>query len=148
MEATKFVLEPIVDTEKLRKGLSGNIRISLSHPECKTVIIPLNVLAEFNISPPRLIVLNAEPLKPVTRQVWILNNYNRDFEIESISSKEGIIRVLSQEKNENRYRFELEITPPATKNKRRFTDVFFVNIKDGRKLIINCQGFYSKKKSL
>ncbi|MBA7711607.1 hypothetical protein ES703_120573 [subsurface metagenome] len=145
---TKFVLQPKVDMEKLRRSLNGRISISLTHPQCRTVTIPFNTRPRFKITPPSIIALKAEPHKPTKRKVWILNNYNEDFEIESVSSqKKGIIKVLSQEKIDNRYKFELEITPPAAEGKRMlFTDVFFVNIKGGERLQISCRGFYNSRK--
>ena len=146
VKATKFVIEAKVDIEKLRKNLNGRIDINLTHPECKTVTIPFNVLPEFKISPPSINILGAEPQKPVAREIWILNNYGDDFEVESASSKKGIIKVLSQERKGNRYKFELEITPSAAEGKTKtFSDVFFVNIKGGEKLEVTCRGFYAKK---
>ena len=146
VKATRFVLEPKVDMEKLGKGLNGRIDIGLTHPQCDTVTIPFNVLPKFKIEPPLIIIFKAEPEKPITREVWILNNYDEEFEIESTSSKKGITKVLSQEKIGNRYKLKLEITPPAAEDKQRlFSDVFSVNIKGGEKLEITCRGFYSKK---
>jgi len=143
VKKTKFVIQPKVDMEKLRRGLNGRISISLTHPQCRTVTIPFNTRARFKITPPLIYVLKAEPQKAVKRKVWILNNYGEDFEIESVSSQKGIIKRLSQEKIRGGYQFELEITPPAVKGKRRlFTDVFFVNIKGGERLQISCHGLY------
>ena len=147
-KATKFVLQPKVNMEKLRKGLKGRIEISLTHPGYDTITIPFEVLSEFKSEPPSLIVFKAEPQEPITKEVWILSNYDEDFEIESASSQKDIIRVLSQEKVGNRYKFELEITPPVPKGNRKFfNDVFLVNIKGGDKLSIICRGFYLKKHS-
>jgi len=147
VKAAKFVLQPKVDVEKLRKGLKGRIEITLTHPESDVVAIPFTVLPRFKITPPSLIVYKAEPEKPVTKEVWILSNYDEDFEVESTSTRKGAIKVLSQEKIDNRYKFELEITPPATGKgqKRFFTDVLFVNIKGGEKLQVTCRVFYSKR---
>ena len=145
-KATKLVIEAKVDIEKLRKRLNGRIDINLTHPECRVVTIPFKALPEFKISPPSISILGAEPQKPVAREVWILNNYGDDFEVELASSKKGIIKVLSQERKDNRYKFELEITPPAAEGKTKtFSDVFFVNIKGGEKLEVTCRGFYAKK---
>ena len=142
--AMKFVLQPKVNMEKLRKSLNGRIDISLSHPECDTVTIGFSTLPEFKIVPPSLVIFEAEPRKPITKEIWILNNYNEDFKVKSASSQKNIIRVLSQEKVGNRYKFRLEITPPAAKGKQKFfSDVLFVNIKGGEKLKIRCRGFYA-----
>jgi hypothetical protein len=146
VEATKFVLQPKIDVEKLRRGLSGVIEISLTHPEYNTVFIPFNALPVFEVKPPLIIVFNAEPQKPIERDLTVLNNYGTDFEIESASSQNNIIAVSSQQKIHNGYQFKLTITPPAADAKERiFTDVFSVNIKEGEKLKVTCRGFYQRK---
>jgi len=146
VKAAKFVLQPKVNMEKLRKGLNGNIQITLTHLGYNKVTIPFKVLQRFKTEPPSIVVFKAAPQKPITKELWILNNYDEDFEVESTSSQKDIIKVLNQEKFGNRYKFELEITPPTLKDKRKFfNDVFLVNIKGGEKLRVTCRGFYSKK---
>jgi len=147
VQATKFVLKPkVVGIEKLQKGLNGRIEIGLTHPECDTITIPFTALPEFEIRPSSIIVLNAEPQQPRVRKAWVISNFNEDFEVESASSEKGIIKILGREKIDNRYKFELEITPPAIEAKRKtFTDVFHVNIKGGKKLEIPCRGVYASK---
>ncbi len=149
-EATEFTFQPKVDVEKLRGVSAGFIEIILNIPEKNVISIPFEVLPRFKITPPSIIVYKAEMEKPVTREVWILSNYGEDFDVESTSSQEGTIKVLSQEKVDNRYKIELEITPPAaetsqTSRKGFFTDAFFVNIKGGERLKITCRIFYAKK---
>jgi hypothetical protein len=147
VKKTTFVLQPRVDIEKLRNDLNGRININLTHPECKTVTITFSTLPEFKVNPAAIIVFNVKPQKPVERELWILNNYNEDFEIESVSSDKGAVKVLSQEKVGKRYKFQLQITPPTAENKQRiFADMFRVNIKGGGKLEILCRGFYLRDK--
>jgi hypothetical protein len=147
VKASEFVLQPRVDLEKLRNEQGGSIEIIVARPERDRITIPFDVLPRFKVSPPSLIIFKAEPEKPVTREIWILSNYDEDFEVESSSAQQGSIKVLSQEKIENRYKFELEIAPPATETGRKgfFTDMFFINIKGGEQLKIPCRVFYSKK---
>jgi hypothetical protein len=147
-KATEFVLQPKVDIEKLREVSGGRIEITLTHPEIKLISIPFEVLPKFKITPQSIIVYKAELEKAVTREVWVISNYDEDFEIESTSSQQGTIKVLSQEKIDNRYKFELEITPPATQKGPTgfFTDTFFVNIKGGERLKVDCRMFYMRKK--
>jgi len=145
VEATKFILEPSVDMEKLNNNLKGSINISLAHPEEKKARIFFDVLPKFTISPPLIITFNAEPQKPIVRKVTVLNNYGGDFEIESASSKDNTIKVLSQKKIRNGYQFEVEIMPPPAEGKTKFVDVFFVKIKGDNGLGIVCRGFYSRK---
>ncbi|UCF42226.1 MAG: DUF1573 domain-containing protein [Planctomycetota bacterium] len=145
-KATKVVIQPKVNMELVKKSHNGNVVISLTHPECGSVTIPFRVLPRFKIDPPSIVIHKVESGKPVTKEVWILNNYDEDFEVESVSSKEGTMKVLSQEKIDNRYKFELEITPPAAgAQKRLFSDVFFVDVKGGERLKINCRGFYLRQ---
>lgn len=147
VEATKFVLRPKVNLARLRTGPNGLINISLTHAECKKVTIPFSALAKFRITPPQLIVLKAEPQKPVVKRLWVLNNYGQDFEIESVSSRNKLTKVLSQKKVTNGYQFDLEITPPASEDKRTvFTDVFSMHIKDAEILSVDCRGFYLRKR--
>ena len=147
VEATKFVLQPKADIERLEQTLTGGIEISLTHPQCDMVVIPFNVLPRFKAEPASIIVFNAEADKPSRKELWVLNNYNEDFEIESAFGDKDIIKVANQEKIDNRYKLELEITPPpAEDEQKRFLDIFRVNIKGGDKLKIRCRGFYRREK--
>jgi hypothetical protein len=144
-KATSFVLQPTVNIRKLKKNRIGSIRIAVTHPQCKSVTVGYNVLAKFKVTPPRIMLRNVEQGKPVRREVWIVNNYNEDFQIESVRSKSNAIRVVKQEKLDNRCKLELEITPPSARGlPMMFTDVLYVNIKGGEKLRITCRGIYAK----
>ncbi|HUW20452.1 MAG TPA: DUF1573 domain-containing protein [Sedimentisphaerales bacterium] len=145
VKATKFVLTPKADMEKLKRNLRGNIRIGLTHPQCDMVNIPFDVLPRLTLTPASLVIRDAEPQRTIRREVWVLNNYGEDFEVESASSQKGVINVLGKEKIDNRYKIELEITPPADASRRFFADTLDINIKDGEKLSVNCRGFYSVK---
>ncbi|MHC4544987.1 MAG: DUF1573 domain-containing protein [Planctomycetota bacterium] len=145
-KAATFVLKPKIDVEKLQKGLRGQIEIGLTHPECKKVTIIFDTLAEFKIDPRVIYVREAVPQKPVTKKVWIFSNYKEDVEVESTSSKKGIVKVLTREKVRNGYQFELQITPPTAESKARvFTDVFSVKLKGDQQLQITCYGIYARK---
>lgn len=145
VKATEFVLKPKVDVERLKEGFGGRIEITSTHPESGMIAIPFEVLPRFKITPPSLIIYKAEPGKPVTRKVWILSNYEENFEVESTSSQKGTIKVLDQKKIDNRYQFELEVTLPVSEKDRFFTDVFYVDIKDGERLKIVSRVFYPQK---
>jgi hypothetical protein len=143
VKATEFILKPKVDVTKIQQP-NGSIGIDLTHPETKEIVIGFNVISEFNINPPSIIVFNVEPQKPITKEIWILNNYDEDFEIESVSSQSGIAKVLNKEKVDNRYKVTVELMPPANDGKRVFTDTLNIVIKGGKKLQVNCRGFYLK----
>ena len=146
VKAKKHIIQPKIHIEALQKHIRGHIEIKLTHPGCRKVTIPFDVLPIFQIDPSSIIVFNAEPEKPIKRVLWVANNLGEDFEVESASSENGLVSVLSRERIENLCKFELEIMPPADASKKRFEDVFHINIKDGKKLSIRCRGFYSKNK--
>lgn len=144
---TELVIHPKIDIDKLRKSLRGQITIELTHPETDTVILRFEALPEYKITPATIITFNAEPLKPVKRQIWILSNYDEDFEVLSASSKNGTIKILDQQKVGKRHRFDIEvIPPPISGEKNLFSDIFSIQIKNGQKLDISCRGFYKKNK--
>lgn len=142
-EATKIVLTARLDTEKLKNRTTGYIRIGLTHPKCRTINVPFEVLPKFTTDPLAIVVRNAARDTSLKRDIWVLNNYGDDFEIESASSDKGIIKLVGQEKVDNRYRLAVEITPPAS-GSRFFTDIFRVKIKTGETLIIRCRGYYAQ----
>jgi len=92
-----------------------------------------------------LIVMYDKPAEPVKKTLRLTNNYGEDFEVESMVSKEGYVKVLSQKKIGNRYQFSLEITPPG-EDAKKFTDTFTINLKGGETLEVNCRGIYRAPK--
>jgi hypothetical protein len=144
VEATKFVLSPVVDIEKLNKNPKGRIDISLTHPEENTAQITFDMLPKFSTSPPLIIAFNAAPEKPIVRKVSVLNNYGGAFEIESVSSPNNTIKVLSQKKIRDGYQLMVEMTPPASEGKTFFADVLVVKIKGGNELQVVCRVFYKQ----
>jgi len=149
VEANKFVLEPKIDAEKLKTSLKGRVNITFSHPQGKNATILYSVLPKYTVNPPLLIIFDAMPDKPIVRKISILNNYRKEFEIESLSSKNNVvgIEVLEQKKISNGYQLEVAITPPASEGKTKFSDQLSVSIKDGEELPIRCNGYYSKRKA-
>jgi hypothetical protein len=144
VEATKFVLSPVVDIEKLNDNPKGRISISLTHPDERTAQIAFDMLPKFSTSPPLVIAFNAIPEKKIVRKVSVLNNYGGAFEIESVSSPNNSIKVLRQEKISSGYQLLVEMTPPASEGKTFFTDVLVVKIKDGDELQVVCRVFYKQ----
>jgi len=145
VEATKFVLSPSVDMEKLKENPKGRISISLTHPEERTAQILFDMLPKYSISPSLMILTNVAPKKPILRKVSVLNNYGGAFEIESFSSKNNIVKILRQETISNGYQLDVEITPLPSEGKTVFTEALMIKIKGGDELFVVCQGFYKEK---
>jgi hypothetical protein len=147
VEATKFVLEPVVGVEKLGKNMKGTVNISLTHPAGDVAIVLFDVLPEYTAKPQFIHLLNPEPNKPIFRKIDLLNNYGEDFEIESVSSKDNnvAIKIIEQKKIRNGYQLNVELTVLADEVKSRVTDEFSISLKGGEKLVIGCRGYSSKK---
>ena len=88
-------------------------------------------------------MFNLKAGQPVKREIWMLSNYQDDFELESVTSQKGTVKLLEKEKVENRYRLKFEITPPELASERAvMSDVIEIKVKDGKTLSIPCRGFY------
>jgi hypothetical protein len=137
IEATEFVLKPIVDVGKLERSLRGQISIDLTHPECRNLRVPYVVLPEFTVSPPSIILFNLQPEQPVEQEISIVSNYQDDFEIESVSSQKGTVALLNKTKVQNRCQLKLQITPPPAEGERGVvSDAVEVRTKDGQAISI------------
>jgi hypothetical protein len=149
VEATEFVLEPKVDIGKLKKNLKGNVRINVTHPQSSQINIPFSTLPLFDVSGARIVIQNADPKKPVIKNIWIRNNYGDKIEIESVSSSNGHMEVLSQQAEDNGVKLEVQVTPPpqTDKSKRYFRDELRIKVKGSDDLIIRCNGWYPREKA-
>ncbi len=144
-EDTEFVITPKIDIEKLQNQNNGIINFKLTHPNCPQVSVKFAAVAEYEVSPKALIVRKANASEPVEREIWITSNYAEDFQIESIESEKGNIKVLKTEKSQSRYQIKIQIVPPPRQGKLLFfSDVLAINIKDFGPIKINCRGFYTR----
>jgi len=142
-QATEFVLKPQANMEKLQRNLRGQISIDLTHPECKNIRVLYDVLAEYTVSPPQIMLFNLKPNDPQKRQLWILSNYKENFEVESVASQKGTVKLLEKKKVDNHCLLTIELTaPPVEGDRAVLSDVVEVKIKDGETLSIQCRGFY------
>lgn len=142
----QIVLHTKLDPQKMGASSNGRIEIALTHPESPLITVPFSVLARFRLDPPAINILNAQPGEVFQRELWVLNNYDEDFEIVSATSTQNIIKVVSQEKLGHRYKLNLEITSPASKGAARmFTDTLSLTMKDGEKITITCRGFFRRQ---
>lgn len=141
-EATSFTLSPKVDIDKLRATLSGPITIEITHPECTTVEARFMAKADYETQPAVFYLQTAEAEKVERKELWVVSNYDTDFEIESVTSEKGSMKLASKEKHGNKYHLVVDITPPASaKNTRFFLDNLLVKVKDGPTLKVRCNGW-------
>ncbi len=163
VEGTKFVLKLSASTEKLKQHPRGRVEVLITHPGCKGFYVDYDVLPEFTINPPQLIAFNLKPGEAAQKEVWISGNYDDDFEIDSVTSKNGVLKIASKEKvklapglvvggaaaakeDPNKpahyqYRLKLEVVPPSDKSP--MADTLQVAIKGGDVLTVDYRGFYA-----
>ncbi len=145
-EANQFVITPQVLSDKLAGVSNGTITIRLTHPSQTVISIPFDVLPPFRADPATLVALNADPAKPVQKTVYILSNYGEQFEVESVSASNDAIKIVSEEKAQDKYVIVVDIVPPENLGKKRYFDSkLTVHIAGGETLTINCVGSVSKK---
>jgi len=143
--ADKIVLQPVVDYEKLKNNLRGVIKINITHPHTGQVDVTYNAKAQFEVLSPRIILQNAEPGQVIKKTVWVKSNYGKKVEIESIGVEKNYIQILSQERNNNDMKIELQVTvPPKAGNSRYFSDTMNVKLKTGQDFKVRCNGFYKR----
>jgi hypothetical protein len=128
-EATQFVLPLDVDVAKLDGRASGTIGLVLTHPECARLLIPFTVVTKYRAIPSQIYLFDAVPEQPVTRNLSVLSELDPEFEIESIETETGFVKVVNRQKTANGYALELEITPPPRKGELRvYADRLHVHV--------------------
>ncbi|MCL5282520.1 MAG: DUF1573 domain-containing protein [Planctomycetes bacterium] len=149
-QAPEFTLQPTLDPEQLQKHPTGNLVLTLTHPECPEVRIPYQIVPEFQFTPSSVVVFNAEPNHPVLLDGVVLSNsYAEEFDVASYASKAHRVRVMGKEKvvaddqQSMGYRLRLGILPPAVSNPQGFfEDVLRVRLTNGKELQLPCRLFY------
>jgi hypothetical protein len=150
LQATEFTFRPTLDPGQLQKYPTGSLLLTLTHPECQEVRIGYQVLPEFQFSPPSLMLFNAEPNRPLLREVCLSNNYGEDFEIASCASTANLVtvvareKVVSADKKNSYYRLQLSVQAPALSGPRRaFTDLLAIRLANGATVQLPCHILYS-----
>ncbi|MBN1805011.1 MAG: DUF1573 domain-containing protein [Sedimentisphaerales bacterium] len=149
VRATSFVLQPVVDMARLEDNLNGRIEIELSHPECRSLTVGVDTLPRYEVSPRSVVVRDAHANQVITKKIRIQSNYNDDFELESVYSKNGTVKILQNQKVDDGYELELSVTPPAQRNRASyFSDEVIVRVKGGKDLKIPFSGHYPVPKAM
>jgi hypothetical protein len=144
--AKEFIISPRVDREKLGSNPNGLIRFHITHPDVDTVAVGYMTSAEFSTQPAAIVIRDAVPLKSEERQLSVKSNYDKPFEIESIWSRKGYIKSVKQDKEGNKYKLTLEITPPKVEDAQVFSDILIIQCKDGGTIEVNCRGYFRGNK--
>jgi Protein of unknown function (DUF1573) len=145
VKATKFVLHPTVHFTRLQGASVGLVTIGLAYPERGSVSIYFRPVPDFKITPQALILINSEPQKPIARKVLVQSNYNEAFQIASVSSKKGFVKLRDEHNMGNGYHLDLEITPPAADATRKFDDLLYLHLNGDVKLQVKLYGWFKKQ---
>jgi len=145
VEKTEFVLSPKVNMKRLERVKDGTIAIYTTHPHSNRITIFFESVREFEVTPQQIVIFDANPAESTQREVWVIGNYQQDFEIDSVSCRNGFVKLVKKERLDNRYKLSLEITAPqqTDENQRVFHDSITVKLHSGRRLQIACNGFYA-----
>ncbi|TFG49125.1 MAG: hypothetical protein E4H40_03495 [Candidatus Brocadiia bacterium] len=144
----EFVIQSRVDVSMLKEGQGGEIKIRTDYDRWPYMVLYYKVLGKFHTEPETVLFSDARDGVPVTVEATVINNYGKDFEIESIRSVKGYTEVLKKEKVPKGWRLELKITPPPIKNSLSFSDIINVNVKDSETVIVYCLGHYARAKEI
>ena len=146
VRASEFTLEPVVDFENLAKNLDGVIKISIDHPECDLLMVSYNTKPKYEVTPARILFLNAKPGDKQKRELWIKSNYTDKVEIDSITMDKNTLEVIDSEERGAMIKLTVEMTAPEKEDaaSKLFTDELQINLKNGEKLEVKCSGWYKK----
>jgi len=147
-EALEFVLQPKVDMTKFAdKMLGGIIDITLSHPKAKSVKVSYTIKPLWVSTPAKFLIMGAKRGTVTQRSLFIKSNYGEKVEIESVTSQNELIKVISQKQDGNSVRMLVDIKTPSEKEKpqRFIKDTLKIKLKTGDTLDIDCVLYLSKK---
>ena len=145
LEATRFVLKPKVDLEKLKKNKKGTIIFYLTHPENDQLYVNFEAEASFTVSQQHIYISNAEPGKIITKDIWVTSKYAEKVNIESVTSKNNFMEVIARQPEADRIKLRVRITPPAPSNgSTYFSDELRIKLKNGEDLTVRCKGWLTK----
>lgn len=145
VSASYFAFKPKVDMKKLKWNQDGTIKIKLSHPKQHSVDIHYETLSRFEIQPTSLLLNKIEPGQSQTKQILIKSTNGEPFKIDSISSKKGYIKVISQQPSSDAVELTVQVTAPAKKGRTMyFGDELDIKINGGETITIRCNGFYRR----
>ncbi len=128
--ATEHKITLTLDREKLRQYSRGNITITVDHPHTNKVSVYYFAELPFAAKPTTSSIRQAKPGESRRSSVTIVSNYGEEFELGDISSQDGHISVVGQEKTEDGYRIDFDFNVPADKTSGYVTDHLIVSIKD------------------
>ena len=143
--ANEFVISPKADMQILKENRKGKIKFYLSHPRCCSVTLPYEVPTQFQTKPSMIMLHNVTPDELHIREIVVKNINKEQFEIKSISSKNGYVKVISKEQCAGDIKLKLQVTVPPIKTEQKyFRDFLGIKMDNSEKLIVRLNGFYHR----
>jgi len=147
-KATVLEIKPVVNLKKLEGSLCGKITLKLSHPHTSIVEIPYSTPSRYQLIPSSIFLFNADPNKPVLREISLTSNYTDSIQLDSVASAKGQIKVLAFRADDNKAKIALEITPKNGAGKSSyFADFLKMKFENGDEISVPCRGYYATEKN-
>ena len=105
-------------------------------------------------------MFNVEPGKALRREIWVLGNYEEDFDINSISSERGYVTVVDKKKIRGaardwlpaaegdrvltRYQLIVDFVPPESDGSPVARDDLHIEIAGRETITVPCRGYYKE----
>ena len=132
-----------VDFNSLRRTPSGYVLLNVSHPKITDIIVPFQAVPPFMAYPATVIMRNIQPGIPMSATVKVVTNFNENFQLGQITSKNNLVKAAKTTPIPNGYNIELQMTLPpdttTTVNPDQIT-IPIVNHPDDN-ITINCYGY-------
>jgi len=150
-EARELTLKPRVDRVKLiaAEFSTGRVRIDLAHRDYQAIELDFDIKPAIGVTPPRIMVFNAEAGKPVLRTLQLQDNRTDSTGdlsggIESVAFKNGArVEMRGVTKIGRGCEMNLALWPASErKNESFWNDQLLVRLKGGPLLSVPVHVFY------
>ncbi len=145
--AQRHELNLMVDPDKLHELTNGVVSILTDHPRAASANVNFNVVQPFVARPQIRTIFDGVPGQSRRSSVTIVSSFNEAFELGDVSSRDGHITVVNQEKTQNGYRIDFDFNLPADGTNASLKDELIVPIKDrpNDTVKITCNAIFARQ---
>ena len=129
-KATEHNISVTTDPVKLRRTRRGSITISIDHAKLKKIVVPFEVVLPFVTYPATRRFTDLQAGQQRVEEVTVASKYGETFELASVASQKGLVKVLDTSKTEDGWRIRVGMTLPADNKSASIRDYLIINIKD------------------
>ncbi len=129
--STRHEIPLKLNVDVLREKPAGVITVNVDHPKVKTCRVSYSSLLPFTASPQTKSFLRMVPGQEQGGAVKIVSNFGEDFELGTVASEKGLVKVVSTAKVEDGYQINITMQAPSEEDGRKIiSDYLIVEIKD------------------